>query len=57
MASLAGTRVVIIYKSKYGVVRIDDGAAEALRSEFPNVRVIKMEGCRHDSFEEDLSGF
>ncbi len=57
MASLAGTRLVIIYKSKYGVVRIDDGAAEALRSEFPNVRVIKMEGCRHDSFEEDLPGF
>ncbi len=39
------------------MVRIDDGAAEALRREFPNVRVIKMEGCRHDPFKEDVPGF
>ena len=43
--------------SKDRVVRIDDGAAEALRREFPNVRVIKMEGCGHDPFEEDVPGF
>jgi pimeloyl-ACP methyl ester carboxylesterase len=57
VASLADTRVVIIYGSKDRVVRIDDGAAEALRREFPNVRVMKMEGCGHDPFEEDVPGF
>ncbi len=57
VASLADTSVVIIYGSKDRVVRIDDGAAEALRREFPNVRVIKMEGCGHDPFEEDVPGF
>jgi pimeloyl-ACP methyl ester carboxylesterase len=57
VASRADTRVVIVYGSKDRVVRIDDGAAEALRGEFPNVRVIKMEGLGHDPFEEDVPGF
>ena len=57
VASLAGTRVVIIYESRDRVVRIDDGVAEALRRKFPNVHVIKMEGCGHDPFEEGMLGF
>ena len=57
VASLAGTRVVIMYRLRDRVVRIDDGAAKAPMREFPNVHVIKMEGCRHDPFEEDVPGF
>jgi pimeloyl-ACP methyl ester carboxylesterase len=57
VARLRDTRMVIIYGSKDRVVRIDDGAAEAIKREFPNVTVIKMEGCGHDPFEEDVPGF
>ncbi|KAL3764463.1 hypothetical protein ACHAW5_000127 [Stephanodiscus triporus] len=57
VARLRDTRMVIMYGSKDRVVRIDDGAAEAIRREFPNVAVIKMEGCGHDPFEEDVPGF
>jgi pimeloyl-ACP methyl ester carboxylesterase len=57
VARRADTRVVIIYGSKDRVVRIDHSAAEVLRRRFPNVRVIVMEGCGHDPFEEDVPGF
>jgi pimeloyl-ACP methyl ester carboxylesterase len=57
VAGLNDTRVVIIYGSKDRVVRIDDRAADELRRAYPNVAVIKMEGCGHDPFEEDVPGF
>ncbi|KAL3826251.1 hypothetical protein ACHAXA_006279 [Cyclostephanos tholiformis] len=57
VARLNNTRIVIIYGSRDRVVRIDDGAANELRRKFPNVAVIKMEGCGHDPFEEDVSAF
>ncbi len=57
VARLNDTRVVIVYGSRDRVVRIDDGAADELRRKFPNVAVIKMEGCGHDPFEEDVPAF
>jgi pimeloyl-ACP methyl ester carboxylesterase len=57
VAGLSDTRVVIIYGSRDKIIRIDDRSADELRRAYPKVKVIKMEGCGHDPFEEDVPGF
>ena len=51
------TRVVIVYGSRDGIVRIDSTLAERVCNDFPNIKFIRMEGCGHDPFEEDVQGF
>ena len=51
------TRVVIVYGSRDGIVRIDNNVAERVCKDFPNIKLIRMEGCGHDPFEEDVQGF
>lgn len=50
-------RVVIVYGSRDGIVRIDSTVAERVCKDFPNIKFIRMEGCGHDPFEEDVQGF
>lgn len=51
------TRVVIVYGSRDGIVRIDSTVTERVCKDFPNIKFIRMEGCGHDPFEEDVQGF
>lgn len=46
MASLKGTQVVIMYGSNDKVVRIDGAVAEKMRKDYPNIKLVRMEG--HD---------
>jgi len=57
VANLKDTKVVIVYGSKDAVVRIEGSVAEKLRLEYPNVKLVRMEGLGHDPFEEDVDGF
>ena len=57
VTSLADTRVIIVYGSRDGVFRIDGTVADKLKRDYPNVDLIRMDGCGHDPFEEDVSGF
>ena len=51
------TKVVIIYGSKDSVVRIEGPVADALKKDYPGVKVVRMDGLGHDPFEEDVEGF
>lgn len=57
VANLKDTKVVIVYGSKDAVVRIEGPVAETLRVDYPNVKLVRMEGLGHDPFEEDVDGF
>jgi pimeloyl-ACP methyl ester carboxylesterase len=57
VTNLKDTKVVIVYGSKDGIVRIDSTVAERVCKDFPNIKFIRMEGCGHDPFEEDVQGF
>jgi len=57
VANLKDTKVVIIYGSNDKVVRIEGSVAETLKRDFPNVKVVRMEGLGHDPYEEDVDGF
>jgi pimeloyl-ACP methyl ester carboxylesterase len=57
VTNLKDTRVVIVYGSNDGIVRIDNNVAERVCKDFPNIKFIRMEGCGHDPFEEDVQGF
>ncbi|KAL9182494.1 hypothetical protein ACHAXT_013146 [Thalassiosira profunda] len=57
VAKLKDTKVVIVYGSKDGVVRIEGPVADALKQNYPGVKVVRMEGLGHDPFEEDVGGF
>ena len=46
-----------VYGSRDGVFRIDGTVADKLKRDYPNVDLIRMDGCGHDPFEEDVSGF
>ena len=57
VASLKGTQVVIMYGSNDKVVRIDGAVAEQMRKDYPNIKLVRMEGQGHDPFEEKVDEF
>ena len=57
VSNLKDTRVIIIYGTKDGVVRINGAMAEKLKEEYPKVKIVGMEGLGHDPFEENVDGF
>lgn len=54
---LEGVRVVIMYGSKDRIVGIDGVVADRLKQDYPNVKLVRLEGMGHDPFEEDVDVF
>jgi len=57
VANLKDTRVIIVYGSNDKVVRIEGNVAEKLKIDYPNIKLIRMEGSGHDPYEEDVDEF
>ena len=57
VASLKGIQVVIMYGSNDKVVRIDGAVAEQMSKDYPNIKLVRMEGQGHDPFEEKVDEF
>ena len=57
VANLKDTQVVIVYGSNDKVVRIEGSVAEKLKVDYPNIKLIRIEGSGHDPFEEDVDEF
>ena len=57
VADLPDTTVVIVYGTKDNVVKIGDAVLEKLKSDYPTVNILRMEGLGHDPFEEDKEAF
>jgi len=46
-----------MYGSKDRIVVIDGVVAERLKQDYPNVKLVRLEGMGHDPFEEDVDVF
>jgi len=57
VANLKDTRVIIVYGSNDKVVRIEGSVAEKLKVDYPNIKLIRMEGSGHDPYEENVDEF
>ena len=57
VSNIDNTKVVIVYGSKDKVVRIEGDVAKRLKTDFPTIRFVRMEGLGHDPFEEDVEVF
>ena len=54
---MPNTTVVIVYGSNDKVVRVDEKVLDLLNTDFPTVKILRMDGLGHDPFEEDKGAF
>ncbi|KAL3789418.1 hypothetical protein HJC23_001966 [Cyclotella cryptica] len=55
--NLPNTTVLLLYGTKDNVVTVNESVLQLLKSNFPTVKVLRMEGLGHDPFEEDKEAF
>ena len=55
--NLPNTTVLVVYGTKDNVVPVNEKVLNLLKSDYPAVKVLRMEGLGHDPFEEGKEAF
>ena len=57
VSKMPNATVVIVYGSNDNVVKINGKVSDMLKTEFPTIKLLRMDGLGHDPFEEDKKTF